>query len=62
VTIAFNTADPSVGTMNEAGDRITFPELLMVRLGSPTCLTYETCDVVPVETNESNPVPNQPVW
>ncbi|MGK7890933.1 MAG: hypothetical protein AB4042_16505, partial [Leptolyngbyaceae cyanobacterium] len=45
VTIAFLTDDPSVGTMNETGDRITFPDLVMVRLGSPTCPTYETCQI-----------------
>jgi hypothetical protein len=33
----------NVGTLSQNGDVITFPDMVMVRLGSPTCPTANTC-------------------
>ncbi|MCS6813068.1 MAG: hypothetical protein NZ772_05780 [Cyanobacteria bacterium] len=35
----------NVGTLNQSGSVITFPDMVMVRLGSPTCPTANTCKV-----------------
>jgi hypothetical protein len=33
----------NVGTLSDSGDRITFSDMVMVRLGSPTCPAINTC-------------------
>ncbi len=35
----------NVGTISSDGNRIQFPDLLMVRLGSTGCQTYEACQI-----------------